>query len=462
MHRGKVTSGQKTKSFVRLLPSRGNSQVLISMWFNSMVQIGITYTMRMETNPATTGYIFYMYIENTCKRNPHTLHCERTNSEDLNHKEDYLEAPIVKRMPYVGNGLYEETYTINHKKTGYASASTYLMMHGVRGLCYDNEDFSGPPVKTFIGNNIAYDWQNTGLCNEGSRVKGLMFRGRLLVSESGTYQLIAGNGILIRLVLIGYHEEEDFKSNGLFVPLRVEAGEYDYIIYIKTNSESPQAMVYWVISASLVISRMNLLYSVLNLTPNNIRITCFPGHYLNVTRESCLGCSKGTYTDQHGLTECIRCGPGTFNKEERAIRCEKCPAMTYGDGSGLTKCTPCPRGSFTYGKGSIECTMCDPLCSECFGPYNTQCGSCVESTGVLFILPNTCQCPDGTYYESYLNKCTHCHLLCSSCTGPSSTQCKGCNTPIAYEVESLPSLCVTECPESYYKDFSTCKCTFLF
>jgi len=467
MHKRKVISGQETKSFVRLLPSRGNSKILVTMWFMPWVRIGIESRVRIETNPERTGLIFYMYVANTCKRNQYTLHCERTNSGDSNHKENYLEGPIIKRMSYIGNGFYEEIYTISHTKTGYVSVSTYQMRHGVRGLCYDNENFLGPPVKTFIGNQIAYDWGNKGLCGGGPQVKGLMFRGRLLAPETRRYQLRASDGILIRFAIIRHYEEKDFKSNGHFVPLCIGQGDYDYVIYIKAKGKLIRAMVYWEILSSstlgdgdlcgsesgtslvtperVLVPNTSFLYVVLTLTPNNIEITCFLGHYFSVAMNTCLKCSKGTYTNQYGLIECIMCDPGTFNEEGRGITCKQCPAMTYGDRFGFTKCTPCP-----------------PLCSECFGPYNTQCNSCVESTGVLFISPNTCQCPDGTYYESYLDKCTHCHLLCSSCTGPSSTQCKGCNTPIAYEVESLPSLCVTECPESYYKDFSTCKCTFLF
>jgi len=464
MHKRKLISAQKTKSFVRLLASRGNSGFSTIIHYAPLAQIGIESNVYMEIRPPMPDFIFYIYVANTCKRNQYTLHCERTNPGDSNHKEDYLETPIVKRMAYVGNGFYEETYTISHTKTGYVTVSTYQMMHGVRGLCYDNEDFLGSPVKTLIDTQIAYNWGNAGLCGEGLKVKSLMFKGRLLVPETGTYQLRADKSILIRLVLIGYYEEEAFQSNSFLTLPDLSAGEYDYIIHAKANGELPQAVLYWEIlssSGEVLVPSTNLLYVTTHLTAGNVETTCYFGHYLSVTMKSCLECPEGTYANQYGLTECTRCNPGTFNEEMKATICEECPAMTYGDRFGLTKCTPCPPRSFTYNRGSIECIMCDPLCSECFGPYNTQCDSCVENTGAFFTFPNTCQCPDGTYYESYFNKCTHCHPLCSSCTGHLSTQCKGCNTSIAYGVEDLPFLCVTECPEGYYRNFSSCESIFL-
>jgi len=463
MPKQKLLSGQGTKSFDRLLPSRDNNQIQGNIMYVNQIQIGIPNEVHIEFIPSTTDYELYMNITNVCTYNPHTSYCE----QDSNPTENYLEAPIIEKMTNMGGDRYKGTYTIDHTRTGDVSVSIYQKKNGVRGLCYEDAESSGPFVDVVRGGQMSFNWEE-GLCDEGLKVGSLMFKGKISFPRDGNHQLkVCSNGHY-RFILVGHDEEISSESDINTNSYELSAREYDFILYIKSENLDVHLSLYWHLSSSrqmVLIPEENLFYVEFDWVSEPIHVTCFAGYYLNVTAKSCLECPEGTYNIQDGLTECTSCGPGTFNKERKATMCEECPEMTYGDDSGLTKCTPCPPNSFAHNKASTACYTCDPLCFECFGPYNTQCNSCVKSTGASFIPPNTCQCSDGTYYDPYFDKCTSCHPLCSNCIGPSSTECKGCNTYIAYEIKdlsSLSSLCLTECPERYYSDFFTCKCTFLF
>jgi len=467
MPKQKLINGQGTRSFDRLLPPRGNNQTRRNMMNVDQIQIGIENNVYIDSAQSTDD-IYYMHVTNVCTRNPDTLHCEQDDSESSNPMQNYLEAPIIKKMRNIENNRYEATYTITHTNTGYVTVSTYRMKNGVRGVCYENENFSGPSVEILIKDQMNFNFGDTGLCGENVKVGSLVFKGKILFPRDGNYHLEVHSSGSNKFNLIGRHVETVF---GFYTATYIEnlsADEYDFTFHTRPRSLPLQVMFFWVRAGSnpmVLIPKKNLLYVESSWVSNPIHVTCFPGYYLDATTKSCLGCPEGTYKNQHGLTGCISCAPGTFNNKKKASMCEECPGMTYGDGFGLIKCMHCPPNSFAYNKGSITCDACDPLCSECFGPYNTQCDSCVESTGASFIFPNTCQCSDGAYYEPYFDKCISCHPLCSNCIGSSSTKCKGCNTSIAYEIKdlsSLISLCVTECPEGYYRDFFTCKCTFLF
>eukprot|EP00826_Nyctotherus_ovalis_P007587 TRINITY_DN11916_c0_g1_i4.p1 TRINITY_DN11916_c0_g1~~TRINITY_DN11916_c0_g1_i4.p1 ORF type:complete len:573 (+),score=41.61 TRINITY_DN11916_c0_g1_i4:259-1977(+) len=179
----------------------------------------------------------------------------------------------------------------------------------------------------------------------------------------------------------------------------------------------------------------------------------------------CVPCPRGTYgaRSQAGNEyACEPCAAGTYNNEvgqASETSCLKCPVMSYGDREGLSSCKECLIKTYTEISGSTSCLPCDPLCNYCYGPLNTQCTACVESATVLYVAPDTCECPYRYYYDILSLQCEPCSVLCPSCFGPSSEQCYRCDAALSYEVEDRSNVCVPTCDDEYYKDSTLCKCT---
>ena len=79
------------------------------------------------------------------------------------------------------------------------------------------------------------------------------------------------------------------------------------------------------------------------------------------------------------------------------------------------------------------CQPCYELCARCTTSYKN-CQACLPNPGVNFI-NNKCLCNHESYillYNSETNKdeCLPCHLFCSSCYGTLETQCFSCNENI--------------------------------
>lgn len=205
---------------------------------------------------------------------------------------------------------------------------------------------------------------------------------------------------------------------------------------------------------------------------------CPVGKYGNVTKLSqCVDCHEGTYNDMEGATQCKLCARGTFSATPGSVQCElcpkgtynnklgqesnssclNCPPMMYGDVPGLSQCKDCPIRSYVDDVKAQTCYPCNPLCNECYGDSNTECISCVEGTGALYIAPDTCECPNNFYYDEEDGRCRACHLFCLKCTGPSSDDCINCNTSVSLAVEGKPGTCVLDCDSGYYRDSSLCK-----
>eukprot|EP01022_Parablepharisma_sp_SALTPOND_P012507 TRINITY_DN1609_c0_g2_i1.p1 TRINITY_DN1609_c0_g2~~TRINITY_DN1609_c0_g2_i1.p1 ORF type:complete len:1244 (+),score=61.49 TRINITY_DN1609_c0_g2_i1:84-3815(+) len=179
---------------------------------------------------------------------------------------------------------------------------------------------------------------------------------------------------------------------------------------------------------------------------------------------SYCACREGFFYDsiQTDPSEyCQPCAPFCKTCKETATNCQSCidnKGVMFWDGT----CKCMADDYFIYANattGIVECVTCHPLCASCYGPFNTQCTSCDSSKGSVFNGADTCTCKEGYYYDEETTECLQCNHLCSSCFGGDPNQCFTCNTMVAYYVEDVPNLCVSDCwsLEGYYRSSGTCR-----
>jgi len=248
-------------------------------------------------------------------------------------------------------------------------------------------------------------------------------------------------------------------------------------------------------------------------------IECPPNKYQpDSGKASCLPCNPGFYQLQSGQTFCKKChvlckhceGPKNIQCSEcwedilnlealhhKTCNCQKGYTLDISASDRSNYCAECEHycqecTSKNYcvlcktnspglvlhngvcectAENAIElfdmisektiCTWCHPLCSSCYGVKNTECHTCNATRNAVMIAKDTCDCDRGYYYNDLKKSCETCNELCISCEGPSFSECTKCNTKLAKYVEDQPSMCLSICPDGYYKDLTICRSIFV-
>lgn len=247
--------------------------------------------------------------------------------------------------------------------------------------------------------------------------------------------------------------------------------------------------------------------------------TCSINTYQDgTTPDQCQPCGNGKYQPLPGQSTCLPCHPfckkcfgnsqsqcnqcwedipqllsvigttcdcqdGFFYDSAQAIRenycqqchilCRKCTDQDHCSEcvdptkmvleNGVCKCIGIYREYFNQATQTWGCTdQCHPLCTQCYGPSNDQCMACDAAKGGVMVAPNKCNCPKGYFFDILVSKCAKCYGLCEDCVGPQPDQCVTCNSSIALSVEGDPTLCVSSCPDGFFKSGSVCKSSGLF
>ena len=181
---------------------------------------------------------------------------------------------------------------------------------------------------------------------------------------------------------------------------------------------------------------------------------CVPGHFVNLSAQSCspcpvmhysgisnaascTACEAGKYQAEQGKTFCnakAQCIPGEYVAQPLkldASRCAKCPVMHYSNATNAAACQACPAGKNASQLGATSCTACIP------GYYSsssrqTSCTACDPGTFSTSSDSIACRaCPAGK---------------ASSQSGASS--CTAC-TPVRYSSSSGYTSC-TPCDEGTF------------
>lgn len=174
------------------------------------------------------------------------------------------------------------------------------------------------------------------------------------------------------------------------------------------------------------------------------------------------GCQKGYYYDSSvNINEenyCVPCAQFcSYCDNTGCLSCDNTEGVQLVDG----KCecnAPGYSVFFNEKTGRDECLECNILCDTCFGPLSTQCISCNEKVGAIFIDQDHCGCSSHHYYDDSAKQCEECNVLCANCNGPGSDQCERCNEALSYDVQNIQGLCVPYCSllGEYYTSGTTC------
>lgn len=133
----------------------------------------------------------------------------------------------------------------------------------------------------------------------------------------------------------------------------------------------------------------------------------------------------------------------------------KCPASTgvclstcaFNQYEVTGTCFNCLASCTTSCVRSSDCNLCyDILCSSCQDFSATGCTAC--KTNANLITPaNSCQCMDGTYFDSASISCISCFTYCNKCTSSKNGDCTACKSLSYMNPET--GLCLTSCPVGY-------------
>ncbi|KAJ7411871.1 hypothetical protein BTVI_48371 [Pitangus sulphuratus] len=115
---------------------------------------------------------------------------------------------------------------------------------------------------------------------------------------------------------------------------------------------------------------------------------------------------------------------------------------------------PSPYNNFSHIKWSskiFSVTSCHESCSSCWGPAESNCLSCKDTSHVLKAGLCLASCGQGFYPKEGI--CTACHASCFTCEGPLATHCTSCSFPLALR----QGQCLQGCGEGFYQDHNVCK-----
>ncbi|KAJ6243778.1 g protein-coupled receptor-related [Anaeramoeba flamelloides] len=135
---------------------------------------------------------------------------------------------------------------------------------------------------------------------------------------------------------------------------------------------------------------------------------CPPGKQYLGSREECVDCSRGTYSEEYASTGCTLCQPGNHSADQGAHRCVPCATGKFSD-EGSGECSFCPVNKYNDKEGQSECIDC---------PSNTR----ASEKGAQSL--EECLCNTEYYHDD--GKCLECPAggVCDSL---------GTNTPAADE-----------------------------
>lgn len=177
--------------------------------------------------------------------------------------------------------------------------------------------------------------------------------------------------------------------------------------------------------------------------------------------DNCLSCRNMEYL-AHGVSTCLASCPegrAFYPMIEGTNRCGLCHDECDGcDGPRDDQCHQCKRVTLNgrclracptghYADENSECQECDGLCTECWGPSNSDCGlenctyyhsdgACVQACDDVTQFPGS----DGDTE----NACLGCHTQCLGCTGTGADQCRDCRN-VGRADEDGVRTCISGC-----------------
>jgi len=474
------------------------------MIYERVVNIGESNFVFVTIDPPLIGAIIYMSITDTCKEDDRYLLCIRTKESDLGHEEDFVKSvDVISSITLTDfeNGTYGGSYTIRATALGFITISVYIESEGLRGLCYNNILFEGPPAGERLDFTLDHDWEaEEEICHGLTDYPSIRWIGKLTTHFSGDHCFHIEAYSDARLYVNGEEILESVRGKDeATIPL--DAGKHDVVLDYNGGYEESKIHFYWAESSCDPPLRLveNFVHVSSIKSSKNVEVTCKPGYYLDEANKRCERCPKGTYKNSGGLQECTPCPVGTYNNHVKSISiidcspcrkgtyndnigqadcklcpkgtynnkfgqvsissCLPCPVMTYNDGEGAVQCNNCLLGTYSNIMRASHCSDCDPLCQACFGPSKDECSSCIESSGAEKLGTTTCDCPENSYYSSSDNRCIPCHPFCLGCFD-SHDKCKKCDTRISYSVIDKINYCVHYCEDGYYEDDTVCKRIF--
>lgn len=177
--------------------------------------------------------------------------------------------------------------------------------------------------------------------------------------------------------------------------------------------------------------------------------------------DNCLSCRNMEYL-AHGVSICLASCPegrAFYPMIEGTNRCGLCDDECDGcDGPRDDQCHQCKRVTLDgrclrdcpaghYADEISECRECDGLCTECWGPSNSDCalqnctsfhsnGACVQACDDITQFPGS----DGDTE----NACLGCHNQCLGCTGTGADQCRDCRNVGRADANGVTT-CISGC-----------------
>ena len=120
--------------------------------------------------------------------------------------------------------------------------------------------------------------------------------------------------------------------------------------------------------------------------------TCVAGEYLDIEREECQDCNKGSYSASAGTTSCTTCEKGKIAETMRLTACEPCDDGTEPNES-KDDCNQCPIGKYSNHGTTNTCKKC----AQNKFANTTNLGACFD-----------CDNSEGAGIGS--NRCFHCYF----------------------------------------------------
>jgi proprotein convertase subtilisin/kexin type 5 len=154
---------------------------------------------------------------------------------------------------------------------------------------------------------------------------------------------------------------------------------------------------------------------------------------------------------------CSACSIATTN----CTHCSTINGVTVVYLQSSTCVTVCALGTYPQaGTTNNLCLNCDSSCAACFGPLQTSCTQCKNTTNVTYFkdpLTPTCNttCPQGYFGSIPTNLCTQCQTGCASCQ-TNASYCQLCTNMGSIPYYLINNSCVNFCPNGFYPNGNLC------